>query len=224
MQAGIDWTVMRRFSLLRAVASMLPETCRKDHQDGIVHRHHAVEFSPLSMAGRICDCLQQFPEHAWSMDAASNNYILVCYGDENGPSPKLTSKLPCFVPFGGYMNGYIASAPTFSLPELERVVYPIPKAESNLQSPATRRYLADGSWMDVKHGGNLRLLHGAAMLSVCTGTDAQVQLCGAHGLHAVVQVHGSGGSAEPSSKHSTEPETEDQSEAVHGSNPVVCTR
>lgn len=222
MQAGIDWTMMRRFSLLRAVASMLPESCKHDHQDGILRRHHAVEFSPVSMAGRICDCLQQFPAHAWSMDAASNDYVLVCYCGEHDPS--VTFKLPCFVPFGGFMNAYIASAPTFCLPELERVVYPIPGAESQFQCPSIRRYLADGSWMDVKHGGYLRLLHGATMLVVGTRTDTRVSLCGAHGLHAVIQVHESGGSAEPSSNHVTEPEKEEQSEAVHGKNVVVCTR
>lgn len=209
---------MQRFKVLRTAVAMLPGRCKEDHSDSILRRHHAAEFSPRFMAARISDCLQQYPSHSWTLDAGSTDYILVFYGGAGDPS--LTLNLPCFMPFAGYMRAYIASAPTFGLPELGRVVYPIQEADSIFHSASMHRYVADGSWMDVQREGHLRLLHDAAVLCVNTVTDAHVLLHGAHGLHAVIQADtsaGSTGSLDPLSGAALG----EKSTAVDGSAAVV---
>eukprot|EP00892_Ulva_mutabilis_P004764 jgi/Ulvmu1/265/UM001_0269.1 len=186
-QAGVDWTMMTRFTLLKLAASMLPGATAEEHTDDILVRHHAIEYSPRAMATRICHCLQQFSAHTWAIDAASSALVLVCHpalsASTQGP------KLPCFVPFARYMAAYIKSAPVFCLPELERVVYPISEAVIEAHMAPSRRYLADASWMDVSDQGRLRLVHDASVLVANISTDTHVVLSGANDLHALVQLH-----------------------------------
>lgn len=191
-QAGVDWTMMQRFNLLKAAVALIPKSVKEEHVEELLRRHHAIEFSPRAMAGRICHCLLQFPEHVWSIDSATEDLILVCY-----PGPADASQgqnLPSFVPFADFMSGYIKSAPAFRLPELHQVVYPISKGDSVFYTASKRRYLVDGSWMSVKHGGHMRLHHGASIMVVSMGVEPHVVLNGANGLHALMQAHNCEGS------------------------------
>jgi hypothetical protein len=186
MQAGIDWDTMHLFNTMQQAAAMLPEGIREQHEQELLCRRHVVDFQLSCMTARVCESLGELPQHCWGLTQPSQDVMLVCFGGclEKGS----TLRIPHFVSQAEYIDRYIAQAPAFSLPALEKIVYPLSREVCSISKHTKFVYLSNGVWGETENTGNARLVGSLAQLNVFS-TNRLAVLHAQHGLHAVFAAH-----------------------------------
>ena len=176
----MPWGAIERYQTLAAAQSLLPPGHPEDLQQRCVLQELPICQAPHELA----DAARLLPARATAVLQPNGDKIVVFSGALQASAGAL-NLLPCYTPFGSYMDECLGAPEDTALPDLPGLEHPLRPnfATTSAETPAVT--LSPSTWVTAQQG-RLRVVSGdAAIVASCSQDATQVLLGGPLGLHAL---------------------------------------